>query len=57
MGLEEVIRVVSCERYWGFFVECNVKKFIGEDVWKEYFFLCDVVFKVLIVNMYEKVRE
>lgn len=32
LGLDEIDRVVSCERYWGFSVDRNVKKFLGEDV-------------------------
>lgn len=57
MGPEEVTRAVSCERHWGFSVERNAKKLIGEDVRKEYLFLCDAVLKASTVNMYEKARE
>ncbi|KAL9976526.1 hypothetical protein ACROYT_G013840 [Oculina patagonica] len=57
MGPDEVTRAVSCERHWGFSVERNAKKLIGEDVQKEYFFLCDAVLKATTVNMYEKARE
>lgn len=45
MGPEEVTRAVSCERHWGFSVERNAKKLTGEDVRKEYLFLCDAVLK------------
>ncbi|KAL9976523.1 hypothetical protein ACROYT_G013837 [Oculina patagonica] len=57
MGADEVTRAVSCERHWGISVEHNAKKLVGEDVQKEYLFLCDAVLKATTVNMYEKARE
>ena len=56
LGPEEVQRAVSCERHWGFSVDRNANKLIGEDVKEEYKFLCSTVLKSSTRNMYDKAK-
>ena len=56
LGPEEVQRAVSCEHHWGFSVERNANKLIGEDVKEEYKFLCSTVLKSSTRNMYDKAK-
>ena len=53
LGAEEISRAVSCERHWGFSVDRNAKKLIGEDLRQEYRFLSDSVLKASSTNMYD----
>ncbi|CAB4027945.1 Hypothetical predicted protein [Paramuricea clavata] len=56
LGTEEINRAVSCERHWGFSVDRNAKKLIGEDLRKKYRFLSDSVLKASTKNMYDKAK-
>ncbi|CAB4001638.1 Hypothetical predicted protein [Paramuricea clavata] len=56
LGTEEINRAVSCDRHWGFSVDRNAKKLIGEDLRKEYRFLSDSVLKASTKNMYDKAK-
>lgn len=56
LGPEELTRAVSCELHWGFTVNRNAKKLIGEDLQDEYRFLCNAVLKSTTINMYNKAK-
>ena len=56
LGPDEVDRAVSCERHWGFSVDRNAMKLLGEDVKQEYRFLFDAVLKSSTKNMYDKAK-
>lgn len=56
LGPDEIDRAVSCERHWGFSVDRNAKKLLGEDVKQEYRFLCNAVLKSSTKNMYDKAK-
>ena len=56
LGAEEISQAISCECHWGFSVDRNAKKLIGEDFKQEYCFLSDSVLKGSTMNMYGKAK-
>ena len=56
LGPDEVDRAVSCEHHWGFSVDRNAKKLLGDDDKEEHRFLCNAVLKSSTKNMYEKAK-
>ena len=56
LGPEKVDRAISCERHWGFSVDRNAKKLLGEGNKQEYRVLHSAVLKSSTKNMYEKAK-